>query len=75
MDECNLLTLDVMFLDLSQNRMTSIVPTSLSSLVSSSYDVSDNLLSGISDELCESQSNLFLVLFHLSLYLPPALKV
>ena len=42
-----------MFLDLSQNRLTGIVPSSLSNLDPSSYDLSDNLLSGISDELCE----------------------
>ena len=41
------------FLDLSQNRFTGIVPSSLSNLDPSSYDLSDNLMSGISDELCE----------------------
>ena len=41
------------FLDLSQNRFTGIVPSSLSNLDPSSYDLSNNLLSGISDKLCE----------------------
>lgn len=47
-------------LDLSQNSLASIISSnfiegidSLSNLDTSSYDLSDNLLSGISDESCE----------------------